>query len=386
MEPEQIIKRLEWLDEERRKDKNTIAALEERVHQLEAGSIKQIQQVNEVSTDVARMMGYESNIDLLEAEISKLRIELGRSIETIEKQRVEHDREMERIRLMYVERINKTDQEIHVLQDKIEGYKKEISVIKDENLRLSRLLEEIRNDNREALRGAEEFQRNSKIIEENRRNDSKRLTDLAAEITGLRKRVDEQRSKQDVFSETLRKIDLKTAEIQNAESERKQSQIAFMEKQNTLNVERERVWKDWQTKFNDVDKRAASLDTQIQNLDSTFRAVKRSQEALDEVTQRFERRINEITEMQRLSEDRFRNEWNGFKADDQKRWATFSLTQEEQQRETNRTLQKAADRLLKLEDSVQDIQYQLQQVVTQNIKRLQSIMALMNQFLEGSEE
>lgn len=31
MEPEQIIKRLEWLDEERRKDKNTIAALEERV-------------------------------------------------------------------------------------------------------------------------------------------------------------------------------------------------------------------------------------------------------------------------------------------------------------------------------------------------------------------
>ncbi|HQP07975.1 MAG TPA: hypothetical protein PLY85_03025 [Anaerolineaceae bacterium] len=386
MEPEQIIKRLEWLDEERRKDKNTIAALEERVHQLEAGSIKQIQQVNEVSTDVARMMGYESNIDLLEAEISKLRIELGRSIETIEKQRVEHDREMERIRLMDVERINKTDQEIHVLQDKIEGYKKEISVIKDENLRLSRLLEEIRNDNREALRGAEEFQRNSKIIEENRRNDSKRLTDLAAEITGLRKRVDEQRSKQDVFSETLRKIDLKTAEIQNAESERKQSQIAFMEKQNTLNVERERVWKDWQTKFNDVDKRAASLDTQIQNLDSTFRAVKRSQEALDEVTQRFERRINEITEMQRLSEDRFRNEWNGFKADDQKRWATFSLTQEEQQRETNRTLQKAADRLLKLEDSVQDIQYQLQQVVTQNIKRLQSIMALMNQFLEGSEE
>ncbi|HQN05159.1 MAG TPA: hypothetical protein PK174_07060 [Anaerolineaceae bacterium] len=386
MEPEQIIKRLEWLDEERRKDKNTIAALEERVHQLEAGSIKQIQQVNEVSTDVARMMGYESNIDLLEAEISKLRIELGRSIETIEKQRVEHDREMERIRLMDVERINKTDQEIHVLQDKIEGYKKEISVIKDENLRLSRLLEEIRNDNREALRGAEEFQRNSKIIEENRRNDSKRLTDLAAEITGLRKRVDEQRSKQDVFSETLRKIDLKTAEIQNADSERKQSQIAFMEKQNTLNVERERVWKDWQTKFNDMDKRAASLDTQIQNLDSTFRAVKRSQEALDEVTQRFERRINEITEMQRLSEDRFRNEWNGFKADDQKRWATFSLTQEEQQRETNRTLQKAADRLLKLEDSVQDIQYQLQQVVTQNIKRLQSIMALMNQFLEGSEE
>ena len=386
MEPEQIIKRLEWLDEERRKDKNTIASLEERVQQLEAGSIKQLQQVKEVSTDVSRMMGYESSIDMLEAEIGKLRVEFGRAIDATEKQRQEHDREIERIRVMDMDRVNKTNQEVHVLQDKTEGNTKELAAIRDENLRLARLLEEILNDNREVFRGAEEFQRNSKMIEENRRNDSKRLTDLAAEVTGLRKRVDEQRSKQDVFSETLRKIDLKTAEIQNTDGERRQSQIAFMEKQNTLNVERERVWKDWQTKFNDVDKRSASLDTQIQNLDSTFRAVKRSQEALDEVTQRFERRINEITEMQRLSEDRFRNEWNGFKADDQKRWATFSLTQEEQQRENSRTLQKAADRLLKLEDSVQDIQYQLQQVVTQNTKRLQSIMALMNQFSEGGEE
>ena len=209
---------------------------------------------------------------------------------------------------------------------------------------------------------------------------------MIAEITALRKRIDEQRGKQDVFSETLRKIDLKTSEILNGDTERKQSQIAFMEKQNTLNVERDRLWKDWQSRFDDIDRKSASLDTQIQNLDSTFRAVKRSQEGLDEVTQRFERRINEITEMQRLSEDRFRNEWNGFKADDQKRWATFTLTQEEQLRETTRTLQKASDRLLKLEDAVHDLQYQLQQVLDQDKKRLQSLLALMTQFAEGSEE
>lgn len=386
MEPEQIIKRLEWLDEERRKDKNTIAALEERIKQLEAGSIKQLQQVNEVSTDVSRMMGYESSIDILETEIGKIKVEFGRTIEGIEKQRADHDREMERIRLMDVEKVNKTNQDVHVLLDKIEGYKKEINVFKEENIRLARLVEELRNDNREALRGSDEFQRNYKVLEENRRTDSKRLTDMIAEITALRKRIDEQRGKQDVFSETLRKIDLKTSEILNGDTERKQSQIAFMEKQNTLNVERDRLWKDWQSRFDDIDRKSASLDTQIQNLDSTFRAVKRSQEGLDEVTQRFERRINEITEMQRLSEDRFRNEWNGFKADDQKRWATFTLTQEEQLRETTRTLQKASDRLLKLEDAVHDLQYQLQQVLDQDKKRLQSLLALMTQFAEGSEE
>jgi hypothetical protein len=38
MEQEQLIKRLEWLDDERRKDKTTIATLEERLLSLEGAS------------------------------------------------------------------------------------------------------------------------------------------------------------------------------------------------------------------------------------------------------------------------------------------------------------------------------------------------------------
>ena len=41
--------------------------------------------------------------------------------------------------------------------------------------------------------------------------------------------------------------------------------------------------------------------------------------------QRFDRRLNEITEMQRLVEERFRQEWVSFKADDQKRWTNYTL-------------------------------------------------------------
>ncbi len=63
------------------------------------------------------------------------------------------------------------------------------------------------------------------------------------------------------------------------------------------------------------------------------RAVKRSQDSFDEITQKFDRRINEITEMSRINEDRFRQEWGSFKTDDQKRWTNYSLSQEEQFRE-----------------------------------------------------
>jgi hypothetical protein len=49
--------------------------------------------------------------------------------------------------------------------------------------------------------------------------------------------------------------------------------------------------------------------------------------------ERTERRINEVTEMQRLSEDRLKHEWTSFLAEDSKRWNAHKLTLDEQWRE-----------------------------------------------------
>lgn len=378
MDLEQLTKRLEWLDEERRKDKNTISALEERLASVEKNITHQLQQTNEISGDVARMFALESRITDLEGELAKVRVDLGRSIEAIEKQRSEHDRDVQKIRQGDVERLYKVEQENHLFSGKLEEIKKALDLRKDEEIRLNRSIEDLRKVVELSANSNDDVKRSFKILEDSRRTDAKRLTDLTGEVAAFRKRLEEQRGKQDVFSETLRKIDLKTTELQNTDSERRQAQLAFIEKQNMSAVERDRVWRDWQLRFDEIDKKSGVLDTQIQSLENTIRAVKRSQDMLDDVTQRFERRINEITEMQRLNEDRFRNEWNGFKADDQKRWANFSLTQEELQRETVRTVQKLNERMVALEDSYQDLQYSLQQSIDQNKKRLQSMLAMIN--------
>jgi hypothetical protein len=79
------------------------------------------------------------------------------------------------------------------------------------------------------------------------------------------------------------------------------------------------------------------------------------------MTQKFERRINEITEMQRLSEDRFRQEWVTFKSNDQKRWTNYTLSQEEQQRDANIGMEKLIVQVTALEDLTQTQQDVLHQ-------------------------
>ena len=127
------------------------------------------------------------------------------------------------------------------------------------------------------------------------------------------------------------------------------------------------------------------IEAQLVILDTTHREVKRTQTTLEELTQRVERRITEITEIQRLSEDRFRQEWVTFKGDDQKRWTNYTLSQEEQRNEATRQYDKLAEQATHFEDELQEVKDLLQQANELVEKRLQAILALAHDWVTTYE-
>lgn len=382
MDLEQIIKRLDWLDDERRKDKLTIATLEEKVNNLAGNIPSLLQQIKEQSLELSRLAGSMPRFDQLETMIGQVRVETNRSVEAAERQRIERDRDIEKQRRADVESLNIAIGDVRKGLDPIPELKRSLQARVEEDFRLGRLIEELELKLTESIRGDEEYRRAQKLLEDAQRQDTKRLTDLQGEVAALRKRMEEQRGKSDLNAESLRKIEMRLSEFQAAEGERRQAQTAFIEKQNLLQVERDRIWKEWKIRFEVIEKSAQNLDAQLQTLDATHRSIKRAQEGFEEITQRFERRINEITEMQRLSEDRFRQEWVSFKADDQKRWTNYTLSQEETQREVNRQFEKINERLVTLEDNAQDIRDLQRQIVEETQKRLQSLLSTAHDWME----
>ncbi len=382
MEIEQLIKRLDWLDEERRKDKNTIASLESRLTSLEANITPVMQQLRDLSTELSRQSAMLARFDEIDAAIMQARVDASRALEAAEKQRAEHDREMEKVRRADMEALNKADGDLRKALEPLADLKKGLQTRVEEDYRLGRLIEELKAKIDETVRSDEEYKRMLRLVDEGRRQDTKRLSDAQGEVAALRKRLDEQRGKVDLTADSVRKMELRLGEIQAAETERRQTQATFVEKQTLVQVERDRSWKEMQARFDEITRQAMGLDSQLQALDATQRAVKRSQEAFDEITQRFERRVNEITEMQRLTEERFRQEWVSFKADDQKRWTNYTLAQDEQQREFSRQFDKSNERVVLLEDMTQELRDQLHQAIEETQKRLQALLAMTHTWVE----
>lgn len=386
MDLEQIAQRLEWLDNERRKDKMTIATLEERLAVLEESIPGIKEELTDRMSELARMKASLARFEQIEANIVQLRVDLTRAIEAVDRQRIEHDREVEKSHQADNEQLQRQIAEVRKGLEPIPELRRSIQARLEEDFRLARLIEEVNKKVNDIRRSDDEYKRALKILEESQKQETKKVSDLQGEVTAFRKRLEEQRGKSDVMTDMLRKLEARINDLQSAESERRQNQAAFIDRVNLQLVERERIWKEWQVRFETIEKQAIDLDTQLQTLDATHRAVRRSQEAFDEIIERFERRINEISELQRLVEDRFRQEWVAFKADDQKRWTNYTLAHEEQQKEISRSFTRLDERLIQLEDLAQEMQDLLNQTVEDTHKRLQGLLAIARTWVDESEQ
>ena len=381
LDVEQLEKRVEWLDSERRNDKTLIASLQNKLETVETENNALRLRLSDLESELTRINTLMARIENFEQDISTLGTETGRQITAFKESLQEHQMRTER----HQKQIEDLNTDLIGIRKQIQGYEgiqEKLDERRNEDIRLSGQIEETKAQLNDVQRFDEEYKRSIKMIEENRRQDTKRLTDFQGEIASIRKRQEETRAKQELVGDNIRKIENRIKGLLDAESERRESQTAFIEKVNLAQVERDRKFQQWEERFDKMEVINATLEAEISGLEDTHRSVKQSQAALDEVTQRFERRINEITEVQRLNEDRFRQEWTTFKSDDQKRWSNYIISQEEQHREMNRSLDGLGDRLTTLEEIIETLEENFQQTGKHNIKRMQSQLAMIRDALD----
>jgi hypothetical protein len=271
--------------------------------------------------------------------------------------------------------------EIHKELLSVQEVKKVLQARSEEDLRTVRLMDELKEKVNVINRSEDEFTHQFRLIEDGRRQDAKRMTDVQGELSALRKRSDEFRTQMELTGTAMRKLESRVGETETSESERKKAQTKSLEEAALVQVERERLWKEWQTKINTIEKQTVEIEATLQTLDSTNRTVMRTQQVIEELSQKIERRITEMTEIQRLADERFRQEWVTFKADDQKRWTNYTLMQDEQRSDISRQNERLNERLTIMEDSMQDVHDILQLTNELTEKRLQGLLASVHEWV-----
>ena len=385
MDFEQIVKRLQWLDEEHRKDKAAIIELEERIAAYEGNLDTVAKQVKPLEKQIAGFAPNSARIDQFEVIVAKQREEMKNALDELDKKYQKREKELLAQRQKDLEPFSKEIEQLKKSLTEIAPIKRELKSHATTENRLQVEIDKLKPPIDEAKRAAEDATRTQRVFDENRKQDMKRIADLQGEITALRKRIDEARIKADSGVDTVRHLENRFKELLVSEAERKAAQAEFIEKQSVAQLDREREYKEWRVSQADFQKQVEKLETQSLALEETLRSAKRAQETYNELNTKLERRINEVTEMQRLAEDRLRQEWVTFKADDQKRWTGYTLSQDEGGKDVRKVIQKLEERITALDESFQVTQDKLEQTTDATEGQLQELMNVAHEWLSAYE-
>ena len=383
MELEELEKRINWLDNERQKDKKQISELSDLVISLKEELAKESGKIIPLELEIKSIKKNSSRAEKVDADFAAYRTEILKQITDIDKKTVATIEKQEKQRKDDVDQLNKKIMEYQAEVKVVAEIKKNLQLRTEDTLRLGQKVDEITKGLPEFRNADADLQRQQRALISDLTIENKRLSELQLETSSIRKRIEEDRNITELHKETIRKLETKINDLNNGEQERKQNQAAFVEKQNLLQVEKENTWKEWQKRFSELEGLGSDFNSQLSQLEETHRSVKNSQQEFEEINDRFNRRINEITEMNRLSEERFRQEWVAFKADDQKRWTNYTLTREEEQREDERLLTKILDRLVVLEDLSQELNDTLHLVNEETQNQIRGFLSLTQELLDS---
>lgn len=379
MEFEQIVKQLEWLDNERRKEKDAHAATQSKLASLETSFKainKQLKDLAQVTTAAARMSQFDEILGSFRAEVNK-------TVAELEKRYQRRETESNKRHQDEIEGMQKAITDVRKMAGSVE-IKNKFKQQEVETGRLVSNLGELRKRVEESLHSFEETNHNLSLAEEIRRQELKRLGDLQGELSSMRKHSEENRDKLILLDDKMAIVDNRLREMISNEG-RRLSQSDLLEQQTHEQAERERSLREWREKYEAFQKEAENLSTQVQTIDETLRNARRAQDTYLELNTKLERRINEVMELQRLAEDRVRQEWITFKAEDQKRWTGYNLSSEESFRDLRKDVQKLDKITSNLDELSQTMQDQLHQTTDTTERQLQELMNIVHQWMTSYE-
>ncbi len=385
MDIDQMKNRIEWLDEERRKDKATISDLQKKIKKIEGLQNKANTQSKESNSELTRLGVMVSKIDKFEDLLTKNNFENKKALEAQDTRHKRREKERKKAHNSELQTQNRTIAEIQNNIKSLDKIRDEINSRKENEVRFTKFFSETEEMVKKFKDGEADRNQTVKSIETERLKDSKKLADIQAEVSAIRRRTDEQRVKIELTEDSHKKIENRLAESMLTENERLENQRKFLEKVRLDQTEKDKIWKEWKMRFDKFEDQTKQLDNFLRDYTDSELAVRRAKEEFNKITEQISRRIHEITEIQRLGEERFRQEWAGFKADDQKRWANYTLTEEERFRESNREIENMAEQTTNLEDNFQELQDIVQHLKEQSDIRLKTLLAAFRDWISEEE-
>jgi len=378
MNLEELIIKIEKYDDQIKSLNKSLSTFNNKINEVDDKTSGFLDLMRDEKKEITRLSSIVMGLGQFDAAITQVRVDFNRKLDDLQKQR----KQKENLRANLLEADIKSTQSL-IEKTKTElanEFEKKLSMFQEENARQINRLKEKETNTDEFLQTLEDMKGRLNSFNRDLRRTIKQVENMRAEAGASHGKQDEIRSKLENNLNSLRNNESRLNEIITTESERRQVQLDFIEKQSLIQKDRDRIWIEWERQFGESSKQIFTLLPELkkQQMDLT-----QSKSDFDSITQQFERRIKELTEMYRLMDEKFRKEWATYRGDTEKRWANISMVLDDKQGGYSDQFKSLKERMVSAEDSTREMQEVLLLMSTEIQKGMQNIMKMVNGWMDA---
>jgi chromosome segregation ATPase len=348
MEVSQLEQMIRWLDEERKRDKAALAALQE---QLQQQSQLLQSQNNEIDNLQKRISTHQIEIrrtDDYPEIIEKVNRDLTGSVDELRAQVRRERLENEQVRRAEIETLNDMIADLDKRVRPYARYEEQLAARAAGEQRVQGQIQVISNDLADLNKRTEDRLQSIVYLEEQRRADARRIITVEGELQPLRNSIDELEGKQIRLEDSIRKFPSRVDEA----IEIARSYDPRIEELRIADFQREQKVKQYLDQAAKVDEEVANLIAQTQKYALLYNQNVQALDGLTAFQTRLEKRQNEIAEMQRLTEERLRRQWEEWQATFARDWQKRMVTEEDRWRRQDLNNQNAAEHFAEIDEQI----------------------------------
>ncbi len=349
MDTNQITQMLNWLDEERRRDRKVIEELQQRVEAQSQELEDSQRHVKEIEGRMANLRSQLVEQSQYEEAQQALHKEISLQLERFDNQVVQRLQDVQSLYRNYQDNTGRMINELRKGVDQVSALQEAMSLRKAEEERLATLVTKLKQDMEQLNKDFSDKGRTLTYLAEQRRQDHQRAVRLQEENVEIFSRLEEMRGKLSGVELRVTRQEAVSNAMKALENELRQQNAKFRDEYQAYRGQRQKIEASWEENFA---KMTAKFNEYAQQSQEMQIATQLAQNAIDEIQrwhEQLQRDQDRVSELQRLAEERMKQAFEENQSEIRKRLQRQDLQQQQFENEQERFVGQLGERVHQLD-------------------------------------
>ena len=352
----EVLKRVEWMDDQRRKSARKLAELEQRFSLLERKLVGREERIQDLERQLANTTAQLARISEIDVQLAKFRDEMVELIEQYDKRRVQGEKEMDRLRRIEHETMVREITDVRQDLPSIGRLEIEMELRQAEETRLAKLIGNLQNGVAPLRNQVAEWEQALTFLEEKEKQNSYSVGEIQTLLLEINKKWDPLEARIEILANTLSKAESSRHDLIDAQVEQREIIKKWSEQIQIGEHERNKQLEKWRYVMNEQKDGLAQYSLEWVKYSDQYQEAKMALQTLAEWQKQIESQQRESSELLRMELNRMQSRWDGFVLKDDQKWRSSEAEMEQRWIAAGRSEKQVQEQIIEIENALIKIQ------------------------------